>query len=421
MSSLDRPLIRPLSGRRVEHRGRAFVALEDSLGLFPPPFLIPLELFQQVVRHFDGASTLGQVQGRVLRESGRSVSIVELEALVRQLDVALVLDGPSFASYGDRYSRMDTRIPAHAGRSYPASPTALRAELDRYFAHPDGSGPPSYPGRSNSARLRAILCPHIDFGRGGPVYSWAYRELLERSDADTFVILGVAHQHCRHRFALTRKDFQTPLGMPRTDRSFVDFLAKAAGLDLFEDELAHRTEHSIEFQVVFLQHLLGDRRDFSIVPILVGSFHDLMMSGADPIDDPEVGRMVEALRLAEASSGRRVAYIGGIDLCHVGPEFGDPNPVDDATLDEVRKFDEAMLDRASRGDARGWFGKAAEIDNRWRVCGLAATYTLLQAIGPAEGRLLRYDQSVNSTRTCCVTFASVAYEATGPATIPTHD
>ncbi len=121
--------------------------------------------------------------------------------------------------------------------------------------------------------------------------------------------------------------------------------------------------------------------------------------------------MVEALRSAEAASGKKVAYIGGIDLCHVGPEFGDPVPVDDATLDKVRTFDEAMLDRASPSDPAGWFAKAAEVDNRWRVCGLAATYTMLHAIGPARGRLLAYDQAVNPSRTCCVTFASVAFEA----------
>ena len=228
------------------------------------------------------------------------------------------------------------------------------------------------------------------------------------------MILGVAHQYCRHRFALTRKDFATPLGNARTDRAFVDHLAGAAGPHLFDDELAHRTEHSIEFQVVFLQYVLGGKRDFAIVPILVGSFHDLMRGGVEPAADPEVGRMIRALRSAEATSGKKVAYIGGIDLCHVGPEFGDPAPVDDATLDAIKSFDGAMLDRAEALDAGGWFATAAEVDNRWRVCGLAATYTMLEAIGPARGRLLSYDQAVDPSRTCCVSFASVAFEAEPP-------
>ena len=410
MASLNRPKLRPLSARRVEHGGRSLVLLEDSLGLIPEPFLISRSTFQLMVRHFDGRATLGEIQSKDSRESDRPVGLAELEALVAKLDLAMVLDGPTFEAFAASYAGGQVRPPHFSGRSYPSDVGRLRAELGGYFSDSRGAGSPGSAGDPGPRSLRAILSPHIDFGRGGPVYSHAYRALVERSDADVFVILGVAHQHCRHRFALTRKDFRTPLGIATTDRAFVDRLAAEAGDHLFEDELAHRSEHSIEFQVVFLQYVLGDRRPYAIVPILVGSFHDLMREGVDPIDDPEVRRMVEALRSAERASGKEVVYIGGIDLCHVGPEFGDPTGVDDSTLEEVRAFDRAMLDRASAADAPGWFSKAAEIRNRWRVCGLAATYTLLRTIGPAEGRVLDYDQAVNPARTSCVTFASVAYE-----------
>jgi AmmeMemoRadiSam system protein B len=180
---------------------------------------------------------------------------------------------------------------------------------------------------------------------------------------------------------------------------------------LFEDELAHRREHSVEFQVVFLQYLLGARREFSIVPLLVSSFHDFIQSGTEPIDDPEVARFVAAVKEAEAASGKKVAYIGGIDLCHVGPQFGDPGPVLDATLADVLRFDEGLLRRAEAADASGWFGHAAGVKDRYRVCGLSATYTMLHAMGPASGRLLKYHQAVDAQRTCCVTLASVAYDS----------
>ena len=265
---------------------------------------------------------------------------------------------------------------------------------------------------------RCACAPTSTFNRGGPVYTWAYRELLEKSKADTFVILGVAHQYCRRRFALTCKDFETPLGVVPTDRAYVDRIASLAGRDLFDDELSHRAEHSIEFQVVFLQYVLGGRRDFSIVPILVGSFHDLMEKGVDPIADAEVSRFVQALRAAEAASGKRVAYIGGIDLCHVGPEFGDPSPVEPWLQEQVRQFDSAMLDRAAACDPGGWFRTAANIGNQLRVCGLAATYTMLHAIGPVQGRLLNYKQAIDDRRTCCVSFASMAFHASGDPSTP---
>jgi len=212
---------------------------------------------------------------------------------------------------------------------------------------------------------------------------------------------------------LTCKDFETPLGVVPTDRSYVDRIASLAGRDLFDDELSHRTEHSIEFQVVFLQYVLGGKREFSIVPILVGSFNDLMEKGVDPIDDADVSRFVQALRVAESTSGKRVAYIGGIDLCHVGPEFGDNAPVEPWLQEQVRQFDSEMLAHAAAGDPASWFRKAASIGNQLRVCGLAATYTMLHAMGPARGRLLNYKQAIDPARTCCVSFASMAFHSNG--------
>lgn len=415
MGSLDRPKLRALSAQRLEHEGQVYAALEDPMEVFTDPVLVPLEGYHWVVRHFDGKTSLPEIQARIVKNAGPLVTTSELENLVVQLDRALVLDGPTYGAFRDDFRRQSVRPAAFAGRSYAGSAPALRAQLDGFFRHTEGAGVvASQPDRSG-ARLRGVLSPHIDFQRGGPVYTWAYKELVERSDAEVFVILGVAHQSCDSRFVATRKDFDTPLGLVRTDRDYVGRLAAYAGVDLFHDELVHRAEHSIEFQAVFLQYLLGGRRDFTIVPILFGSFHDLMEEGIDPIEDDAVHRLVESLRAAEAASRKKVAYIGAIDLSHVGPEFGDPEPVRPETLRRVRAFDHAMLDRAAADDPQGWFGTAARVKDRWRVCGLAATYMMLHAMGPARGRLLKYDQAVDDRRTCCVSFASLAFDAVDEA------
>src|SRR5262249_44265505 len=150
--------------------------------------------------------------------------------------------------------------------------------------------------------------------------------------------------------------------------------------------------------------------------------HDLMERGIDPIDDPDVGRFIQALRAAESANGREVAYIGGIDLSHVGPEFGDPSPVDEGIQEQVRVFDGSMLDRAAACDPGGWFRTAGGVGNRFRVCGLAATYTMLHAMGPAEGRLLCYKQSLDEKRNCCVSFASMVFHlAQPPSTMAQSD
>jgi AmmeMemoRadiSam system protein B len=410
--SLDHPKLRPLVVRRVDQNGQAFAVLEDSLGLAHGPFLMPWDGFSKVVRHFNGENSLSTIQSLVLNETGGYLAIEHLCELVDRLDRSMHLDGPTFASFIRAYRADPIRPPAYAGRAYAGEASALRDQLDRFFQNPHGAGRPSRRSPSNGeGSIRAILGPHIDFHRGGPVYTWSYRELVERSDAEIFVVLGVAHQYCKNRFVLTYKHFDTPLGLARTDSDYVSRIVDRVGERYLDDEPVHRGEHSIEFQAVFLRYLLGDDRPFRIAPILVGSFHDLIRSRIDPMSDPEIARFVGALREVERESGAKVAYIGGIDLGHIGREFGDPDLLDQAALDRLRVFDASMLDRAIAGDAEGWFRVAAEVDNRHRICGLAATYTLLKTIGPAKGRILKYDQAVDSARTCCVSFASVVFEA----------
>jgi hypothetical protein len=83
-------------------------------------------------------------------------------------------------------------------------------------------------------------------------------------------------------------------------------------------------------------------------------------------------------------------------------------------------FDDRMLERAAACDPGGWFRTASGMGNRYRVCGLAATYTMLHAIGPAQGRVLQYRQALDDRRTCCVSFASMVFHAAQPSLTTAH-
>ena len=66
------------------------------------------------------------------------------------------------------------------------------------------------------------------------------------------------------------------------------------------EDYCHAVEHSIEFQVVFLQHVLGQAA--RIVPVLCGPFAP--PEGGAPEDDPGVARFLEALRALLRAAGR---------------------------------------------------------------------------------------------------------------------
>ena len=257
--------------------------------------------------------------------------------------------------------------------------------------------------------LRAALVPHIDYGRGGTSYAWAYKEVFERCPASLFVIIGTSH-YSRHRFTLTRKHFRTPLGIARSDGAYIDRLVRHYGDGLFDDELlAHLPEHSVELEVIFLQHLYDGRRPFRIVPLVVGSFADCVNGDREPGDCDDVGRMVEALRAAERDTPGPICYLISGDLAHLGPKFGDAQRVTPAQLDHCRKQDHALIERAEAADPAGYFRVVADEDDRRRICGLPPTWTVLEALRPSGGKLLHYDQYVHPRGQESVSFASMAF------------
>lgn len=367
----------------------------------------------------DGRHTLAEIQAAFSQRVGAKVGLAELQAIVRKLDEAYLLHGQRFERHRRRklkdYAEATVRPAAHAGGGYAEQAEELCQQLADMLQGDEGPGRTRRNGVSRGQTLRGIVSPHIDMNRGGPLFAWAYQRLAQDSVADVFVIFGTAHQPMRQLFSVTRKDFATPLGTVATDQRFIDLLAAEVGssvagrrLDLFADELAHRQEHSIEFQAVWLQYMFGAERAVRIVPILVGSFYELMLEGTPPDESPEVQAMLAALRKVEQSYKGRVCYISGADLAHIGQRFGDDELLEEKRLDALATDDRRMLAHACRGDANAFFRHVARQSDCNRICGLSPTYMLLSAVAPCRGKLLRYDQAVDPDGTSCVSFASMA-------------
>jgi len=119
--------------------------------------------------------------------------------------------------------------------------------------------------------------------------------------------------------------------------------------------------------------------------------------------------MIEALRRTEAEMGETICYLISGDLAHLGPKFGDPQLVDELILTHSREQDLAHMRYAEGADASGYFQLVADEGDRRRICGLGPTYTVLEAVRPAHGRLLHYDQYVHPLGYESVSFASMAF------------
>jgi AmmeMemoRadiSam system protein B len=225
---------------------------------------------------------------------------------------------------------------------------------------------------------------------------------------DTFVLLGTSHAAMRRPFAVCEKVFETPLGALPPDRHFIAELEEGSCFDVREEEHLHKQEHSLELQILFLQHILGGRRA-GIVPVLCGLPHRRARA-LEPPGDAAAASFLGALRGALERRGDRALVITGADLAHIGPRFGDPVPLDEPGRVALGLRDRGSIDRALDLDAPGFFADVfSDLDVR-RVCGLAPIHALLRAVpAAARGELLGYAQCVDPEEGSIVSHASIAF------------
>ena len=394
MDASDHPRLRPLEAFPVEQDGERLIALRDPSGFTEQVVLLPIPALD-IVSLFDGDHSMAEIHRVVsVRHGEQAPGLEDIARFAARLDDAGFLDSPRFAARRRRIEEAwlasPSRPAAHAGGAYAGDADALRGQIDGFFVHPEGPGLPAR--RAAPRRLRGLIAPHIDFHRGGPTYAWAYRELLECSDADLFVILGTCHGGMADPFAATLKPYDTPLGPAMADRAFFEALQRRYRHDLLASETAHRSEHSIEFQAVLLRRLLGDR-PFTVLPVLASFLHEAVWTGGEPEADPRVPRFLDALAESIAGSDRRVCVIAGVDLAHVGPRFGDAVPNTEAVLERVAREDREMLETVEAGDPAAFYGSVAADGDSRRICGLSPIYSFLRALPGARGEVLRYSQA----------------------------
>jgi hypothetical protein len=336
------------------------------------------------------------------------------------LDQHYYLQSDRFDEYRDavivEFRRLPTRAPAHAGGVYQADAAALTNQLDGYFSAPEGPGLPS--ARNRSATPKAIVAPHIDFHRGGPAYAWAYKSLVESDGADLYILLGTSHCGGGTPYILTLKDFETPLGLVETDKDFVNRLQSECADDCFVDEYLHRGEHSLEFQVVLLKYVAQKRaaltgqseRKFKIVPILVSSFHAAVASLVAPEKNAVVNSFLQTLREMASRESRRSCFVAGVDLAHVGRQFGDTEPITEKFLKWVENEDRELVERLAQLDAPGFFHGVAKDQDKRRICGFSPLYSLIHLLDGVRGNHLKYSQAFTPETASAVTFTSMIFE-----------
>ena len=365
--------------------------------LIIPPALV------ECLRQFDGESTELDLRAALVRLTG-SLEVGDLvEHLVETLSGSGFLEDEQFFTLRLQrhaaFREAETREPTHAGSAYPNEIAELTVVMNQYT---DGL-------RAPLSNLCGIAAPHVSPAGGWRCYQAAYGALGEEYRDRTFVVIGTSHYGASEHFGLTRKRYVTPFGEAAADLPIVDWLAANGGPAVLMEDYCHAVEHSIEFQVLFLQHQFG--ADIRVVPILCGSFSQSILNRQEPEQNEGVERFLGALGELAACEGRRLMWVLGIDLAHVGRRYGDSFSAhaDQGLMQKVAERDRQRIDRVIAGDAGGFWGLIQENQDDLKWCGAAPLYTFLRAAPGVRGTLLRYEQW-NIDDDSVVTFGGLGFQ-----------
>lgn len=406
---MEKPRVRPIEAIPIEQEGQRMVVLRDPEDLFSDPLVMPMPAFA-ITTLFDGTRDAQEAQQAIMSQTRQMVPLDQIEGLLEQLDAAYLLENDRAQRRREEvqaaFAELASRPAAHAGGAYPEDPGELITAMDGYFKGARGPEPARpIPERTP----RGLVTPHIDIRQGGTCLAWGFHELRGPEPPELYIILGVAHCATPNLYTLTGKDFETPLGPARVHGGAVARLRELYGAERLAGEYAHKNEHSVEFQAVFLKYLHRDDHPFRIVPLLCGSFGEEMGGPEGPPRDlAAIGDFIGALETLIKEFGPRVCVIAGVDLSHVGLKFGDAEPVDDLKAGLVEAADRRMLAAAEARDAEAFYDHFREDGNARNVDAVSAVYTMLHALGPGEANLLRYEQYREHETHSLVSYASMA-------------
>lgn len=387
----------------VQYEGKQLILIRDHLGLVQEGKAIEMPLYQ-LMTLLDRTRDVRDLQMAMMRQKGGVlVGSDEVKRLLDHLDESFLLDSERFRSAREQvvsgFVSKQVRPCSHCGRTYPANPLELKVRLDEILAsHP--------PAPQPAGRIVALVSPHIDLSVGIKAYSSVY-QLLKYASPSRVVLLGVGHQITGDLFCLTEKDFETPLGIVKGEKALVRKLRDAGGEAVAANDFAHRSEHSIEFQILFLQHLLPEG-SFFIIPILCGFIQSCVPEYTREAYLNKAGPFLETLKEIVAEPDQETLLVAGVDFSHVGPKFGHDMPAHQIT-GRSEAHDKHLLKHLEALDVDQFWEASRGVQDQFNVCGFSALACLEEILPPCKGQGLHYETWYEEATRSAVSFASLVF------------
>jgi AmmeMemoRadiSam system protein B len=247
------------------------------------------------------------------------------------------------------------RSPVVADRFYPGSPKKLSKTIRDYF-----SAAPT----AKKFKALAVVSPHAGYVYSGELAAQTFAAV---EIPETVIILGPNHHGQGAPVALSTETWDMPLGRVSVDSEIAGKLLENCP-HIKRDESAHRSEHSLEVQVPFLQVL---QKKLHIVPIVVSQISYQLCE-----------EVAMALAKTIKDSRKNVLMVASSDMSHYEPR------------QITERKDHSALQCIERLDPYGLYRTV--FDNQISMCGVIPVVIAMlaaKACGAEHSHLIGYTDS----------------------------
>jgi AmmeMemoRadiSam system protein B len=386
---IRRPHLRPIQPIPVVKDGKPLVVLRSMLS--QQSMIVPVPVLQ-VLQFFNGDRPIDQIASQL---NGNLEQFIEL---AKGLDQVGLLWGPTFESLEAKMlEQLHERgaFPATASLSMGADEAACRKAIDGYFAETED---PEIEGD-----VLGIVAPHLDYQRGWPNYAAAYLSVRHAPPPDRVVILGTNHYGIGDGVVLSQFGFESPLGRCAADTTIIGPLVERLGRPVIIDQLDHLAEHSIQLHLPWLQYCFGN------VPVVAALIpNPLLGMIKEDGERTSIEQFVAAMKEALEHAGGRTLFVASSDLSHVGPQFGEPRPVDERRRFDVERHDREMMTKFISGDSQEFLAAFRWNKNPNKWCSIGNMAVILDLTQPQSVELIDYRQAYDEQGMALVSSAAMA-------------
>ena len=356
MEDTFKPILRYVDAIPSYYQEQPVLFLRDPLGFTTEIVVVP-QYMAFLLTLMDGKHDLRDLQAEATKRLGKLVPIEDIKKFVQFLDEKGLLWTEQFEKIKkkayEKWLELKVRPMTHAVQSYPANPAEAKFFVENILAQVK---------ESEENNFKILIAPHIDLKVGARGFAESYGRFNPEKGARV-IVFGVGH-HLDFPISILTKDIATPFGVIRNDKGGLFFLTQTKKLEVFPDHIAHKLEHSLEFQALFLHYLLKD--EFVMLPILVGPY--ILFKNYKDLIEEFAKAIVELL-------DERTYIVLGIDFCHLGLRYGDPFAVTEKERKEAIEFDKELIEKSFKGDSEG-VSQLAEKADKLKVCGFSCLYLL---------------------------------------------